>query len=305
MCALTAGPGRHQRHERDRVGEPQPARRCWCSEGARRNFAGGRARFRRSITSRSSVRWSSSPTPRLTTAEIPALVDEAMTAAITPHSGPVFLDFPLDQVFWRGRRARAGRAAARALARAGRRCSRDRAGRRRAARRRAAGDHGRRRALLGPRRGVAAGARGRAADPGVPQRPRARMPARRPRAGVLAGSERRAAGRRRRARDRRAARLPARLRRGVRRRTPRSSRSTSPSPTATTRGRSRPSSTARCRPRSTRSVSAGGRAGRGGVRARGVDRSRCGRSRRSAAPPRPASWPTTARRFTRCASTAS
>ena len=33
------------------------------------------------------------------TAEIPALVDEAMTAAITPHSGPVFLDFPLDQVF--------------------------------------------------------------------------------------------------------------------------------------------------------------------------------------------------------------
>ena len=33
------------------------------------------------------------------TAEIPALVDEALTAAITPHSGPVFLDFPLDQVF--------------------------------------------------------------------------------------------------------------------------------------------------------------------------------------------------------------
>jgi acetolactate synthase I/II/III large subunit len=33
------------------------------------------------------------------TAEIPALIDEAMTAAITPHSGPAFLDFPLDQVF--------------------------------------------------------------------------------------------------------------------------------------------------------------------------------------------------------------
>ena len=47
------------------------------------------------------------------------------------------------------------------------------------------------------------------------------------------------------------------------------------------------------------------RAGRGGVSARGVDRSRCGRPRRSAAPARPASWPTTARRFTRCASTAS
>jgi acetolactate synthase-1/2/3 large subunit len=35
----------------------------------------------------------------LQTAEIPALVDEAMRIAITPHSGPVFLDFPLDAVF--------------------------------------------------------------------------------------------------------------------------------------------------------------------------------------------------------------
>ncbi len=33
------------------------------------------------------------------TAEIPALIDEAMHAALTPHSGPAFLDFPLDQVF--------------------------------------------------------------------------------------------------------------------------------------------------------------------------------------------------------------
>ena len=33
------------------------------------------------------------------TAEIPALVDEAIRTAITPHSGPVFLDFPLDYVF--------------------------------------------------------------------------------------------------------------------------------------------------------------------------------------------------------------
>ena len=33
------------------------------------------------------------------TAEIPGLIDEAMRAAITPHSGPAFLDFPLDQVF--------------------------------------------------------------------------------------------------------------------------------------------------------------------------------------------------------------
>ncbi len=33
------------------------------------------------------------------TAEIPALVDEAMGIAVTPHSGPVFLDFPMDYVF--------------------------------------------------------------------------------------------------------------------------------------------------------------------------------------------------------------
>jgi acetolactate synthase-1/2/3 large subunit len=33
------------------------------------------------------------------TAEIPGLVDEAIEAALTPHCGPVFLDFPLDQVF--------------------------------------------------------------------------------------------------------------------------------------------------------------------------------------------------------------
>jgi len=33
------------------------------------------------------------------TAEIPALVDEAFAAAMTPHTGPVFLDFPLDHVF--------------------------------------------------------------------------------------------------------------------------------------------------------------------------------------------------------------
>ncbi|HEY3189878.1 MAG TPA: acetolactate synthase, partial [Solirubrobacteraceae bacterium] len=34
-----------------------------------------------------------------TTAEIPGLIDEALSAAITPHSGPAFVDFPLDVVF--------------------------------------------------------------------------------------------------------------------------------------------------------------------------------------------------------------
>jgi acetolactate synthase-1/2/3 large subunit len=33
------------------------------------------------------------------TAEIPALIDDALAAAVTPHSGPAFLDFPMDVVF--------------------------------------------------------------------------------------------------------------------------------------------------------------------------------------------------------------
>jgi acetolactate synthase I/II/III large subunit len=33
------------------------------------------------------------------TAEIPGLVDEAFTTALTPHGGPTFVDFPLDYVF--------------------------------------------------------------------------------------------------------------------------------------------------------------------------------------------------------------
>jgi acetolactate synthase I/II/III large subunit len=33
------------------------------------------------------------------TADIPQLLDEALRAAVTPHSGPAFIDFPLDQVF--------------------------------------------------------------------------------------------------------------------------------------------------------------------------------------------------------------
>src|SRR6201999_1411942 len=33
------------------------------------------------------------------TAEIPGLVDEALAASLTAHSGPTFLDFPLDLVF--------------------------------------------------------------------------------------------------------------------------------------------------------------------------------------------------------------
>ena len=40
-----------------------------------------------------------SATTARTTAEIPGLVDAALRAALTPHSGPAFVDFPLDAVF--------------------------------------------------------------------------------------------------------------------------------------------------------------------------------------------------------------
>ena len=33
------------------------------------------------------------------TAEIPGLIDDALAAAVTPHTGPAFVDFPLDHVF--------------------------------------------------------------------------------------------------------------------------------------------------------------------------------------------------------------
>src|SRR4051794_21497632 len=36
------------------------------------------------------------------TAEIPGLVDEAFSVAMTPHTGPAFVDFPLDYVFMEG-----------------------------------------------------------------------------------------------------------------------------------------------------------------------------------------------------------
>jgi acetolactate synthase-1/2/3 large subunit len=36
------------------------------------------------------------------TDEIPGLVDEALRTVLTPHSGPAFLDFPLDVVFMEG-----------------------------------------------------------------------------------------------------------------------------------------------------------------------------------------------------------
>ena len=57
----------------------------------------------------------------LETAEIPGLIDEAMRAAIAPHSGPAFVDFPLDQVFMEAGRPGAAHAVRRAVARRRRR----------------------------------------------------------------------------------------------------------------------------------------------------------------------------------------
>jgi acetolactate synthase-1/2/3 large subunit len=48
------------------------------------------------------------------TAEIPALLDEAFDAALRPHGGPAFVDFPLDHVFMEGSEDEEDRGAARA-----------------------------------------------------------------------------------------------------------------------------------------------------------------------------------------------
>ena len=149
------------------------------------------------------------------TAEIPALIDEAWAAAVRPHSGPGVRRPAARPRVHGGRRGAgedeparaAGAAAARPRPRA-RRCSRE-------AERPVimAGTE----PLLGPRRGGAARAGRGARDPGLPQRPRARVHPRRPRAVLLARAQHRAQGRRRRARRRRADGLPARLRQVVRR----------------------------------------------------------------------------------------
>ncbi len=94
-------------------------------------------------------------------AEIQELVDEAIAVALEPHSGPVFLDFPLDHVFSlapdsEAPASRAELSAARARPAESREIEQAACA---AARGRAAGDHGRDRAVLGARRGRAARAR--------------------------------------------------------------------------------------------------------------------------------------------------
>ncbi len=155
------------------------------------------------------------------TPEIPRLVDEALRAAIEPHSGPAFVDFPLDFVFMEAESTDPPRALPEPWAGPGADSRQlDRAA-----------------ALLreAERPVIMAGSdlywgRGeqalralvdRAAHPRVPERPRARLPARRPRALLLARAVRWPERRRRGARDRDAAGLQARFRRGFGARTPR------------------------------------------------------------------------------------
>ena len=166
------------------------------------------------------------PRPRRRPAEIPALVDEALrdrAARRTP--GPAFLDLPLDVVFMEARGAEP--ATPTLPDRAAEPAADGDAIERAAAllrERRAAGDHGRHRPLLGARRGRAARAVREALRIPVFLNGLARgcVPADH----ELFFSRARGAGaqgRRRRARDRRADGLPARLRRRRSARTPRSS----------------------------------------------------------------------------------
>ena len=111
-----------------------------------------------------------------------------------------------------------GGGGARATRAIGRQAGRSlRRGRRPPGERRAPGDHGRHRSLLGAGGGRAPRPGGGPGDPGVPQRDGPRVPSRRPRALLLPRARPGPEGGRRRPGGGRAARLPPRLRRLVRR----------------------------------------------------------------------------------------
>ena len=234
------------------------------------------------------------------TAEIPGLVDEALARCAAPALRADVPRLPARPGLHGGARS-PSRAEPHARTRPAPDAADARPRRRPAARRRAAGDHGRHEPLLGPRRGRAARARRGGRHPRVPQRPRARLPGRRPPAVLLARAQRGAQGRRRGARRRRADGLPARLRPGLRpglradRRRRRRARARAPAPgrrRALRRPRRRRCGRSPARPRAAR------RHGR-------LDRAPARRSRRRSARPSASSSTTRARRCTRCASTRS
>jgi len=98
VCALTAGPG--VTNGMSAIASAQANHTpILVLGGGHPRCAGARAPCRRSTTSRSCAPCASSPTTAQSTVEIPGLVDEAFAAALAPHGGPTFLDFPLDYVF--------------------------------------------------------------------------------------------------------------------------------------------------------------------------------------------------------------
>ena len=98
VCALTAGPG---------VTNGMSAFASAQMNGSPLLALGGRAPAQRwgmgSLQEIDHVPFVAPVTKLARTAEataaIPALVDEALAAALTPPSGPTFIDFPMDQVF--------------------------------------------------------------------------------------------------------------------------------------------------------------------------------------------------------------
>ena len=293
VCALTAGPG--VTNGMSALGSAlRTTRRCSCSAGARPRCAGARARCRRSTTCRSCGRSRASPRRPARRRRSPRSSTRRGPPPCAPHSGPAFVDLPLDHVFMEAeggeepapRRARAGR---RPTSRARSRCSSE-----------------------AERPVIMAGTdlywgRGEVAlrelvearrHPRLPQRPRARVHPGRPRAVLLARALDRAQGRRRRARRRRADGLPARLRQVVRRghgdRRDRRRRARARAPARGRRGALR-------RPR--RDPLGPGRRARDRTPASGSSRSR--RSSARSGRPSASCARTRARRCTRCASTRS
>ena len=139
-CEPCRGPGRDQRDERDRVGAADNSP-ILVLVGRAPQFRWGQGSLQE-IDHVPFVR----PLVKLAatagdTAEYPALIDEVMRIAIAPHSGPAFLDFPLDYVFGEADGPHAPAPSPEAWRGAGA----DQAeidGRRAAARGGAAGDHG-------------------------------------------------------------------------------------------------------------------------------------------------------------------
>ena len=99
VAALTAGPGRDQRHERDRLRAAEPL----ADPRARRPRAGiplgpGLAAGDRPRPVRAPARRSSRPRRRAPPRS-PGSSTRRWSPRSRPHSGPTFVDFPLDHVF--------------------------------------------------------------------------------------------------------------------------------------------------------------------------------------------------------------